>query len=77
MLFCNYVWRTLYKAILSLGNQTSLYNFLIFVWFPMKIGMHLPCMLQNKACLEHMLKITPSSVQALLYACLQIGEDMW
>jgi hypothetical protein len=43
----------------------------------MKIHMYLPCMLQNNFCLEHMLKMAPSSIQALLYASLQIGEDIW
>jgi hypothetical protein len=33
-------------------------------------------MLQNKVCLEHMLKMAPSSMQAPLYASLQIGEDI-
>jgi hypothetical protein len=51
-------------------------NFSIFVWFPMKIDMYLPCMLQNKVCLEHMLKMAPSSLQALLYASQQNGEDI-
>jgi hypothetical protein len=41
----------------------------------MKIDMYLPCVLQNKVCLEHMLKVAPSSVQAPLYASLQLGED--
>jgi hypothetical protein len=39
--------------------------------------MYLPCMLQNKVCLEHMLKMAPSSIKALLYGSLQIGEDIW
>jgi hypothetical protein len=43
----------------------------------MKIDMYLHCMLQNKVCLEHMLKMAPSSTQALLYASLQIDEDIW
>jgi hypothetical protein len=34
-------------------------------------------MLQNKVCLEHMLKMISSSIQTLLYASLQIGEDIW
>jgi hypothetical protein len=42
----------------------------------MKIDMYLPCMLQNKVCLEHMLKMAPSSIQAPLYASLQIGEEI-
>jgi hypothetical protein len=33
-------------------------------------------MLQIKVCLEHMLKMAPCSIQALLYARLQIGEDI-
>jgi hypothetical protein len=32
-------------------------------------------MLQSKVCLEHMLKMAPSSIQAPLYASLQIEED--
>jgi hypothetical protein len=32
-------------------------NFLIFVWFPVKTDMYLPCILQNKVCLE--LKMVP------------------
>jgi hypothetical protein len=43
----------------------------------MEIDMCLPCMLENKVCLEHMLKMTPSNIQALLYASLQIDEDIW
>jgi hypothetical protein len=43
----------------------------------MKIDTYLPCMLQNKIFLEHMLKMAPSSIQALLHASLQIGEDIW
>jgi hypothetical protein len=43
----------------------------------MKIDMYLPCMLQNKVCLENMLKMAPSNIQVLLYASLQIGEDIW
>jgi hypothetical protein len=39
--------------------------------------MYLPCMLQNKVCLEHMMKMAPSDFQALLYASLQIGENIW
>jgi hypothetical protein len=42
---------------------------------PMKIDMYLPCMLQNKVCLEDMLKMAPSSIQAPFYASLQIGKD--
>jgi hypothetical protein len=42
----------------------------------MKSAMYLPFMLQNKVCLEHMLKMTPFSIQALLYPSLQIGEDV-
>jgi hypothetical protein len=38
----------------------------------MKIDMYSPCMLQNKVCLEHMLKLASSSIQAPLYASLQI-----
>jgi hypothetical protein len=38
--------------------------------------MYLPCMMQNKVCLEDMLKMASSSIQALLYASLQIGEDI-
>jgi hypothetical protein len=34
-------------------------------------------MLQNKVGLEHMLKMDPSTFQELLYASLQIGEDIW
>jgi hypothetical protein len=34
-------------------------------------------MLQNKVYPGHMLKIAPSIIQALLYANLQIGEDIW
>jgi hypothetical protein len=30
--------------------------------------MYLPCMLQNKVCLEHVLSMAPSSIQAPLYA---------
>jgi hypothetical protein len=41
----------------------------------MKIDKYLRCMLQDKVCLEHMLKMVPSSIQAPLYASLQIGED--
>jgi hypothetical protein len=41
----------------------------------MEIDIFLPCMLQNKVCLEHMLKMAHSSIQAPLYASLQIGED--
>jgi hypothetical protein len=40
-------------------------------------GVFLLCMLQNKVSLEHMLKMGPSSMQAHLYASLQIGEDIW
>jgi hypothetical protein len=36
----------------------------------MKIDMYLPCMLQNKFSLEHMLKMGPSSTQAFLYGSL-------
>jgi hypothetical protein len=43
----------------------------------MKIDMYLPCMLQNKVYLQHMLKMAPSSTQALLYASLKIYEDIW
>jgi hypothetical protein len=44
----------------------------------MKIDMYLPCMyLETKFCLEHMLKVAPSSIQARLYASLQIGEVIW
>jgi hypothetical protein len=43
----------------------------------MKIGMYSPCMLQNKVCLESMLKMTLSSIQALMYASPQIGGDIW
>jgi hypothetical protein len=43
----------------------------------MKIDVSLPCMFQNKVCLDHMLKMVPSSIQALLYVNLQIGEDIW
>jgi hypothetical protein len=43
----------------------------------MKIDMYLPRMLQNKVCLEHMQKMAPSNNQALLYASLQIGKDIW
>jgi hypothetical protein len=43
----------------------------------MQIDMYLPCMLQNKVCLEHMLKMAHFSIQALLCASLQIGEDIW
>jgi hypothetical protein len=32
-------------------------------------------MLKNKVYLEHTLKMAPSSMQALLYASLQIGKD--
>jgi hypothetical protein len=39
--------------------------------------MYLPFMLQNKVCLEHMLKMAPPTIQALLYARLQIGVDIW
>jgi hypothetical protein len=39
--------------------------------------MYLPCMLQNKVLLEHMLKMAPYSIQALLYASPQFGEDIW
>jgi hypothetical protein len=38
----------------------------------MKIDMYSPCTLQNKVCLEHMLKMAPSSIQAPLYASLQM-----
>jgi hypothetical protein len=38
----------------------------------MKIDMYLPCMLQNKVCLEHMLNMAPSSIQAPLYASIQM-----
>jgi hypothetical protein len=34
-------------------------------------------MLQNKVYLERMLKIAPASIEAILYASLQIGEDIW
>jgi hypothetical protein len=34
-------------------------------------------MLQNKVCLDNMLKMAPSIIQTLLYASLQIGEDVW
>jgi hypothetical protein len=57
--------------------KTFLNNFLIFVWFPLKIVIDLFCMLQNKVCLEHMLKMAPFSTQALLYTSLQIGENIW
>jgi hypothetical protein len=33
-------------------------------------------MLQNKVSLEHMLKMASSSIQALLYVNLQIGEHI-
>jgi hypothetical protein len=33
-------------------------------------------MLQNKVCVEHILKMVPSSIQALLYASLQIRKDI-
>jgi hypothetical protein len=32
------------------------------------------CMLQNKVCLEHTLKMAPSSIQALLYTSLQLAK---
>jgi hypothetical protein len=67
------VAQTVYRVILSLETQTLLNNFSVFVWFPMKFDMYL----QNKVCLEHMLKMVPSSIQALLYASLPIGEDIW
>jgi hypothetical protein len=34
-------------------------------------------MLQNKICLEHTLEMALSSIHALLYASLKIGEDIW
>jgi hypothetical protein len=43
----------------------------------MKINMYLPCMLQNKACLENVIKIALSSIQALMCASLQVGEGIW
>jgi hypothetical protein len=43
----------------------------------MKTDMCLPCMLQNKDCLEHVLKMAPFNIQALLYASLQVREDIW
>jgi hypothetical protein len=33
--------------------------------------------MQSKVCLQHMLKMAPSSIKALLYASLQIGEEVW
>jgi hypothetical protein len=43
----------------------------------MKIDMYLPYVLRNKVCLEHMLEMAPSDIQALWYASLQIDEDIW
>jgi hypothetical protein len=34
-------------------------------------------MLQNKFCLQYMFEMAPSSIHALLYMSLQIGEDIW
>jgi hypothetical protein len=31
----------------------------------------------KQVCLEHMLKMAASSIQALLYASLQIREEIW